>query len=190
MKMICIGILLAVLANFWGCENREKSDEFFMHGLEKYNKEDFVGALADFNSAIDIYSEDSEYFFFRAGAKTMLGKHKEALCDLNESVRLGYINEVDELGFKKGQYNIYLARAHIYYNMGEYKLALELINKALEMVDNNADFLLYYRGLCRIKLGDKTGGCEDLNKAKDCGLKVAKLAKKAYDEFCSSMKSE
>jgi tetratricopeptide (TPR) repeat protein len=187
MKYIVIALVLVI---FWGCENKEKADKFFMDGFEKYIKEDYAGALANFNSAIDLYHSDGLYFYYRACAKAMMGKYNEALSDLNESVRFGYINEVDELGFKKGQYHIFSAKAIIHYNMGEYKLSLEWLNKSLEMIDSKYNPLLYYRGLCRIKLGDKIGGCEDLNKAKDCGLKEAKLAKNAYDEFCSSMNSK
>ncbi len=66
--------------------------------------------------------------------------------------------------------------------MGKYKDAIDDLNKGLSINPNsdNISFSYYHRGLCKISLKDKVGGCNDLKKSCELGLTDACNELKEY----------
>lgn len=59
-----------------------------------------------------------------------------------------------------------------YYHLGDYSKSLSLMNTAVSMQPQFADYY-YNRALIKIKLGDKRGSCSDFHKAGSLGINVS-----------------
>ncbi|MDY6820184.1 MAG: tetratricopeptide repeat protein [Deferribacterota bacterium] len=99
-------------------------------------------------------------------------KNKEAIEELaNIYYDLGMLNEAKNLleyagnnidGFKTGDF--YLLLGEIYFNLGDYEYALELLNQAIYMGNSSAD-AYYYRGRAYYELGACEKAREDFERA-------------------------
>lgn len=65
------------------------ADDYNAMGEIKYYREDYHGAINDFNKAIELESDDSEIFFSRGLAKLMIGQKLEAFRDFIRVMELG-----------------------------------------------------------------------------------------------------
>lgn len=87
----------------------------------KCDREDYNGALADVNKAIELDDRNADAFFVRSLAENKLGLHLEAMKDIRRSVELSPINE------HRAQVQI----GHIFSAMGKPEKAVNAFKKAL-----------------------------------------------------------
>lgn len=81
--------------------------------------------------------------------------------------------EIDSVPITAFNYSIAL------YHLGEYKKSVELMNVAVRLNPGNRDFI-YNRALIKVKLNDRTGACEDFERARQMGVNV----KQDVEENC------
>jgi tetratricopeptide (TPR) repeat protein len=62
-----------------------KAEDFLIQGEEKYEKEDYQGAIAAYTQAIVLNPNYAEAYNGRGNARYRLGDHKGAVADFNEA---------------------------------------------------------------------------------------------------------
>ena len=86
--------------------------EFYQAGFSKFNRDNYVEAIQDFNKAIIANPNLGDAFFMRGLANLHLGNNAEAMSDLNKSL---------DLGFNHFHYHSFatLARGLVKFNLGD-----------------------------------------------------------------------
>lgn len=150
--------------------NPNKSNGYFNRGWAKDAIHDYKGALEDFTACIQIDPEDASCFYNRGCMKTKLFDYSGSILDYTQAIRLEQNDE-----------KIYFNRAQSYKFMFNYNLALADLNSAINI---NPDYILAYfeRGLTKIALKDKKGGCVDISIA---GSRGYEPAQSYYKQFCN-----
>lgn len=134
--------------------------------IEKKNKGDIYGALADINKAIELDSEDAYSYYFRAGIGHEMGVYyKGAINDYTKALDLGL-----EASF------VYSNRALSKRESKDYIGAVADYTKAIELSPNDGD-LFYDRALVKGLMSDFNGACQDAFKANVLGSKASNLIK-------------
>lgn len=64
------------------------ADEYKNRGKEKLQLEDFIGAIADYNKAIEIDPQDANAYYNRGVAKICLGDYSGAITDCNTTIEI------------------------------------------------------------------------------------------------------
>lgn len=166
---------------------RMSAKEFFDRGLERYDKQDYQGAIADFNQVIQLDPNNAGAYNNRGLARSELGDKKGAIADYNRAIRLqpndavAYNNRGlarSELGDRKGgiqDFNraiqlqpdyakAYMNRGVVRNELGDQKGAIEDHNRAIQLQPNDA-VAYNNRGVTRLNLGDQKGAIEDFDQA-------------------------
>lgn len=171
--------------------NPENSDYIFERGRIKMSLKDTTGAIKDFNQAIRLDSSEYDRLVHKSEIMNYSRQYKSALKLLNKACRLNKANSIAyqlrsavkaELKDSNGALSD-IARAYMLSErsiislsyIGEIKRILEdyigaikyfdyVLEKAPGLVNN-----YYYRGLAKLKLGDKEGACNDFIKAREGG---------------------
>jgi tetratricopeptide (TPR) repeat protein len=122
-------------------------------GLAKYYKNDFNGAILDYNKIIENNPHDAGAYSNRGVAKNALGDMQGAIKDFSKAI------EIDP-EFGGAYYNRGFDRGTI----GDMEGALRDYNKAIE-INPNSDGTFFIRGNTKASLGDKQGAIYDYNNA-------------------------
>jgi tetratricopeptide (TPR) repeat protein len=130
-----------------------KADDFFIQALNKYDKGDYKGALADFNTALKINPKSANTYNNRGLVRTQLGEKQGALADYNLAIKIDPKNAL-----------AYNNRGIVRADLGDKQGALADYNSAIK-INPNYDFAYNNRGLARAALGDKQGALADYNSA-------------------------
>ena len=168
-----------------------KADDYLVLGIQKFEKGDYQGALADYNQAIQINPNYAMGYNFRALLKQQkLNDIQGALADYNQGIRLnstfdGAYNsrgllkdeKLNDIQGALADYNqaiqINPNYARAYYNRGSLKYqklndiqgALADYNQAIRL-DPNSVSAYYNRGSLKIeKLNDSQSALADYNRA-------------------------
>ncbi len=134
------------------------AEKYIDAGYEKYDHEDYKGAILDFNKAESYDKSNPEIFYLRGACKSLLGEKREAMTDFQKATSL------------KPEY------AEAYYEMGYIYLTDQNAKEAIKAFDNTIkympDFAEAYvsRGTAKCMLEDKAGANADWDKAKDLGI--------------------
>jgi tetratricopeptide (TPR) repeat protein len=160
---------------------------YYNRSLCKYILDDMAGAISDCEAIIERLQPDSKPDGFLVAA----AMHQKGYC-LSEMSKyaeaLLWINKALELDPNTG--SILRSRGEVYYKQKKYKEAIQDINKSIQLDSDYAtkqkdgkDGLIYgmpyyIRGMSKIEIGDKTGGCADLSKAGELGIGDAYKAMK------------
>jgi tetratricopeptide (TPR) repeat protein len=118
-------------------------------GLDKANKGDLKGAIADFTAAITKNFRYSPAYFYRAKANYDLGKEEAALPDLDSALK-----------YNARMSTAYYFKGKIYSDQGKFDKAIPAFSKALEIRPDFPD-ALNYRGVANAKLGKHTEAIAD-----------------------------
>jgi tetratricopeptide (TPR) repeat protein len=175
--------------------NPENYNAYFLRGQVKQSMNDFQGAMNDFNISLSI-SRTYEGFLSRAVLRMAIKDFEGALGDLNMAslidpmkseiyinrgvIELNYGNTAEALNeFSKAtevnpnDYRTFLYLGYGKFTISDFVGAIPEFSKSIQ-IQPNAD-AYYYRGLAKIKLGDKVGVCADLTQAAMMGNSQAQV---------------
>jgi tetratricopeptide (TPR) repeat protein len=85
MKKTLNLLLLLILSN--GLYS-QTANEYYNRGVLKHDLEDYIGAISDFNKAIDINPNDDSAFFNRAVSKGKLKDYIGAIVDFSKAIEI------------------------------------------------------------------------------------------------------
>jgi tetratricopeptide (TPR) repeat protein len=131
-------------------------EDYINLGIQKFLQQDYRGALAEYNRAIQINPNYANAYYYRGVVKSSkLGDTPGALADydraiqLNPNLSIAYYNRGDLKANKLGD------------NQG----ALADYDRVIQLAPNYAN-AYYYRGVVKyIKLNDRSGGISDMQQA-------------------------
>jgi tetratricopeptide (TPR) repeat protein len=134
--------------------------------------EDFYGVLNDYDKIIELgvppdNTDMATMYNNKAYTLVKLKKFNEALPLVNKAIQLN-----------SNQWYIWDTRGEIYFQLGYYQKCIEDMTKAISIkADQNSYF---FRGFAKIKMSDKTSGCQDLSKSGELGNANAYTEIKKY----------
>jgi tetratricopeptide (TPR) repeat protein len=178
----------------------------YQKGVKFYNKKEFYKAYFHFNKALEDEPNLAKAYYYKADILVGLNEDSIAIFMLNKAIQndpnfveayyykaylnffnlynnpLSDISKVIEL--KPNRADAYLLRSQIYVEIGENSLALNDINKAIEIITNDG-YYYYWRGVIKENMNDKIGACKDYAISKKLGFdKINK------DDYCNELKKE
>jgi tetratricopeptide (TPR) repeat protein len=156
-------------------EASEASHQLVNKGAELLEEQDYVEAIFNFDEALTQDQADHQAAFFRAAALNRLGRHKEALKDLQKAEKMG--SKHPDLAFEKGWAYLHLKQwkqaidqlvryekskpgrgltseflGRAYYRTGQFKKAKLHLQKAIERDSDLRDTAELYLVLANAKL--------------------------------------
>ena len=135
-------------------QNQSISTETYNFGGNvKFKQGDYVGAIADYDKAIQLKPDYAEAYNNRGLAKHELGKHEAALADFDKAIQL-------KPGLSVAYNNQGLAKQAL----GKLHAAITDFDKAIQLKDD--DVVVYNnRGLAKDKLGEYEAALADFETA-------------------------
>jgi tetratricopeptide (TPR) repeat protein len=127
-------------------------DDLIASAILKESKGDYRGMLADMNEAIFLDSQNSQLYYNRGVAKSMLG-NRDAIEDYNRSISLN-----------PDRADAYINRGVTKFDLGDNKGAIEDYKKAIG-IDPKAAGAYYHRGNAKAALKSPKGALDDFNRA-------------------------
>ncbi|MDT8417567.1 MAG: hypothetical protein RQ864_07120 [Lutibacter sp.] len=141
-------------------KNKPIIQKLFNEGMDYITNNEYPNAVVIFSKAIKIDIEDSitnELYLRRSFAKFELHDFLGCIEDLTKS--LSYYPKITE---------VYYKRAHAYLQIKKLNEAISDFDETIALEPYN-ELAFFYRGLCKIKSGDKENGCRDLSIAGELG---------------------
>ena len=126
---------------------------YYNCGIARTKSEDFIGAIQDFNKAIDLNPYFTDAYNNRGFAKSESGNNNGAFQDYNKAIELD-----------PNCTRAYVNRGVIKHNLEDYQGAFQDYNKAIEQNPYYAD-AYYNRGTAKASLKDYQGALKDFNKS-------------------------
>jgi len=121
---------------------------------DKYNADDFKGAIKYYSEAIDCYIEFGFVYYDRAMSKKYSGDYHGALLDLNKAIEM-------DSNYSDAFYD----RARLkHHQFNEFNSAMNDYNAAIKLNPTEAKFF-DYRGDLKNEMNDNEGATNDFNKA-------------------------
>jgi tetratricopeptide (TPR) repeat protein len=149
----------------------QTSEEHLRNGITKHKKQDYKGAIRDYDKAIKSDKNNKDAFYNRGTCELALKDFKSAMNDFNATLEL-------DARFVKAYYS----RATVFVSQEKYLEALPDLDKTIEL-DPTVPNVLTLRGQIRAQTGNKKGACEDFNNAKEIG---DKQADRYISQFCGN----
>ena len=151
----------------------QTATEFCDRGLNKYFKQDYIGAIADYKKAIKIDPKNEDAFYNRALAKSKLKDYLGSIIDINEVIKIN-----PNIG------GAYLIRADSKSELKDFSGAIADYSKAINLDPIKLSRAYYQRGLLEIQFGRNEIGCKDLSKAGELGWAEAN---EAIQKYCQNL---
>ncbi len=142
----------------------QKNATFYIQRAQnRMMKQDFQGALRDFNEAIKLDPESSSAYVNRGmlNARYLFNK-RSALHDFNKAIELSPYEP-----------SAYYNRGALYKDAQDYHAALKDYNKVIDLSPNFAGAYYNRATLNYFFIGNKTEACVDWKKAEELGHKDA-----------------
>ena len=130
-----------------------QSTNLLEEGLKKQDREDYVGAIADYTEFLKTHPDHLAAYSNRGFAKAMLDKLPDALKDFDRAISLAPDNA-----------DAYNARGNVNAMAGNLSASIRDFNQSIRCDRNFAD-AYYNRAISRHGLGDRRGAKADLTKA-------------------------
>ena len=141
----------------------KKATYYSMRGGVYLILKDYKQAIADFTQAIQLDPKDAIYYSLRGSIYSKLKDYKQAISDLTETIRrdpknapytivgLRYSEFKDNKGFLSGYTGLmskaYATRGVTYYELKEYKLAIDDYTQAIKIDSQNAEYYAFRGGI-------------------------------------------
>jgi tetratricopeptide (TPR) repeat protein len=128
-----------------------QTTDYYSSGFDKYDNDDYYGAITDFTKAIEIDTENYLAYNFRGTSKQEVGDNYGAIVDFRNAIRL-QPNNPDWTHY------IYDNMGVSMMNLGDYKGAINCFDKSIQL---NPDYANAYlnRGNCKWNLDYKIQYC-------------------------------
>lgn len=154
---------------------QSKATNFVKKGNEYLAVLNFIKAEECYNKALSIDSNCIEAYIQKSDIKIQKSEFEQALelIDFAKS-KAENMNEKNET-----LAHIYSLRSFIYFSTNNYKNAIEDLNNAISLNDQNSGYF-FMRALIRRMTSDISGCCLDLKKASSLGLDKAKESLSLY----------
>ncbi|MBD2437207.1 protein kinase domain-containing protein [Nostoc sp. FACHB-110] len=133
----------------------KNAEAYYQEGLDKYNNQDFRGAIEDYTQAININPNFAMAYFNRGNAHDEIGHIKIAIKDYTQAIN---INPNFAMAYFK--------RGNAYNELEDKQAAIEDYTQAINMNPNFAD-AYFNRGITYDDLKHKQAAIEDLRKSAD-----------------------
>ena len=166
--------------------------DYLDEGIEAYKANSFSEAILNFTKALENNPDNTEILFFRALAKSEIGDRYGAINDYNKI--LLFEGKVTPLNYKFS--TVYNNKAYCLVELGNFKSALPLVEKALRL-DETEWYIWDTSGELNYRLGQFQKCIDDMDNALIIqknnnsyfyrGLAKIKLGKKT--EGCEDLKS-
>lgn len=153
---------LSLAQNTPAGQTAPKAVDLFNQGLQKMERQDFQGAITDFNESLKIEPNNAETHYFRGLAFDLLEENDKAIEDYSAAIRISPENTF-----------AYNNRGTVYAELKNYPKAIEDYNQALQLDAENAN-AYYNRGLAHAALEKSTEAIADFQKAADIYKKQGK----------------
>lgn len=135
---------------------------------------DYAAALSDYDAAIAVSPEKSNFYYPRATLRYYhLHDTLGALSDLDHAIK-----------FWEGYVLARLCRAELKVNMGDFTGAMEdyrKVKQPFREYDLSDADRFYFRGIAKYETGDRYGACEDLLASAELGYPKAR---EKYNKLC------
>ena len=158
----------------------KKATYYSMRGGVYLILKDYKQAIADFTQAIQLDPKDAIYYSLRGSIYSKLKDYKQAISDLTETIRrdpknapytmvgLRYSEFKDNKGFLSGYTGLmskaYATRGVTYYELKEYKLAINDYTQAIKIDSQNAEYYAFRGGIYSV-LKEYKQAIDDLTQA-------------------------
>jgi tetratricopeptide (TPR) repeat protein len=165
-----------------------KVEAFVNQGLEKLHKQDYAGALKDFDQVIKLDKDHDRAYLYRADLRSQVGDYQGAIQDYTiakqQNSSFSYIYNQQGKAYEalrnypKAIENYtqaiklypedgigYANRGIAYYKLGHNQQAMENFNKAIVINHGQAD-AYFNRGNLHTKLGNNQAAIADYQKAR------------------------
>jgi tetratricopeptide (TPR) repeat protein len=149
----------------------QDAQDLFDNGIDKHNSQDYYGAIKEYTKVIELDNGFVEAYYNRGVCEQVLKNLNSAMSDFNKTI------ELDSVFIKA-----YYSRATVYTTQEKYEEALSDLDKVVAL-DKYFPNALTLRGQIRVQTGYFDGACDDFQKAK---LQGDKLADKYISQFCGN----
>ncbi|MDB2631683.1 tetratricopeptide repeat protein [Flavobacteriaceae bacterium] len=147
-----------------------QTTDYYSSALEKYDNDDYYGAIADFTKAIEIDNEDYLAYNFRGLSKARVGDSYGAIVDFRNAIRLQPNNP-------QWTHYFYDNMGVCMMNLEDYKGAINCFDKSIQLNPDIANPYLN-RGNCKWNLNYEIQDC-----CKDWRLAAYRGSKSAQEEL-------
>jgi tetratricopeptide (TPR) repeat protein len=131
------------------------ANTFIEKGKQKFNDDDFEGAIKEYSKAIKVDTVNAYAYALRGQALIEIYKYDQALEDLNSSIKI-----------EKTSYFPFYQRGMLKYYTKDYNGAIKDYNTSIKLEPKYADNYVQ-RGLVKHKLRDYQGAIDDYSRAID-----------------------
>ena len=188
--LMLIGAGTIYFLNNGKAEKLAKIERYNSQGIEKYNKQDFRGAIQDYNQAIQINPDYALAYYQRGLAHSNLGDEQEAIKDFRQAAELfaaqgnqsdakrsqgvvrSYLKDYqgaiaaysEAIGINSKDFRAYVNRGNARKALKNNQTAIEDYKQAIKI---NPDFAIAHYNLCNVRneLRNYQSAIEDCNQA-------------------------
>ena len=144
--------LLLLTAGTAHAQEPVSADDFAQRGIDRFEKNDLEGAIADFTKAIELNGKQLEFcFYFRGIALYRRGRLDDAIADLSKAITL------------KQHPRFYDDRGNLLAQKGDFDGAIADLNRAIELEPKYAK-AYGDRGIVHLMRGEDTAAESDFKK--------------------------
>lgn len=173
---------------------------YFLRGLAKYNKEDYLGSILDFTKSIQLTNEVDRTDFWsynerysKIGNNYVLSKNGSSLQFryfhiyfyrgqakyFLEDYRGAIVDFDNFISYDNQESSVYILRGICNFNLNSFINSINDFTKAIE-IDTQSATSYYYRGISYLNIDQVDNGCLDLSRAGELGQEDAyRLIKEA-----------
>ncbi len=154
--------------------NPQTAADYYNRGVERQNKGDADGAIADYTTAIELDPKNFSAYNNRGNLKQDKGKVKEAVIDFQNAVSLNPSHAT-------AHFNL----GHVYQGKKDYEGAIYEYTKAIEA---KPDYAMAYanRGLCNLYLNSDAEAQKDFERS----LEINAEMKNSLDGYIAKVKQQ